>query len=165
MLLAEMNGAGELDWPRVCVDGSHIRAKKWTDTGPPPVDQRKTGSKHHVLCGGCGPPLKVITTAANVNEGRRARPDGHPGSSANRPVPCPLVPGRPPICAVGPRTSVLMAIWLGQVEGTDLTPVTVHDVFGLPHGPLSARRAGRQALPGLGGGGAHAPCSPQRRPP
>ena len=28
ILLAELNAAGELDWSRACVDGSHIRAKK-----------------------------------------------------------------------------------------------------------------------------------------
>ncbi|WP_327735418.1 transposase [Streptomyces nojiriensis] len=50
------------------MDGSHIRAKKGgTNTGPSPVDRRKTGSKHHLICDGRGTPLKVITTAANVN--------------------------------------------------------------------------------------------------
>lgn len=69
VLLAEMNTAGELDWSRACVDGSHIRAKKGgSDTGPSPVDRRKTGSKHHLICDGHGTPLKVITTAANVND-------------------------------------------------------------------------------------------------
>ncbi|GAA2987280.1 IS5 family transposase [Streptomyces sp. SM10] len=38
------------------------------DTGPSPVDWRKTGSKHHLICDGRGTPLKVITTAANVND-------------------------------------------------------------------------------------------------
>jgi len=33
-----------------------------------PVDRRKTGSKHHLICDGRGTPLKVITTAANVND-------------------------------------------------------------------------------------------------
>lgn len=28
ILLAELNRAGELNWSRACVDGSHIRAKK-----------------------------------------------------------------------------------------------------------------------------------------
>ncbi|MDQ0932199.1 transposase [Streptomyces turgidiscabies] len=69
ILLVELNAAGELDWSRACVDGSHIRAKKGGgDTGPSPVDLRKTGSKHHLICDGRGTPLKVITTAANVND-------------------------------------------------------------------------------------------------
>ncbi|MDX3229633.1 IS5 family transposase [Streptomyces sp. ME19-01-6] len=69
ILLAELNAAGELDWSRACVDGSHVRAKKGgADTGPSPVDRRKTGSKHHLICDGKGTPLKVITTAANVND-------------------------------------------------------------------------------------------------
>lgn len=32
ILLAELNAAGELDWSRACVDGSHIRAKKGVPT-------------------------------------------------------------------------------------------------------------------------------------
>ncbi|WP_326762827.1 IS5 family transposase [Streptomyces phaeochromogenes] len=69
ILLAELNASGELDWSRACVDGSHIRAKKGgADTGPSPVDRRKTGSKHHLICDGHGTLLKVITTAANVND-------------------------------------------------------------------------------------------------
>ncbi|MER6409393.1 transposase [Streptomyces viridosporus] len=68
ILLAELNAAGEPDWSRACVDGSHVRAKKGgAATGPSPVDRRKTGSKHHLICDGRGTPLHVITTAANVN--------------------------------------------------------------------------------------------------
>nr|WP_253195581.1 IS5 family transposase [Streptomyces sp. JHA26] len=94
--LAELNAAGELDWSRACVDGSYIRAKKGgSDTGPSPVDRRKTGSKHHLIRDGRGTPLKVITTAANVNDviqtlalvdgippvaGRRGRPRRRPDS-------------------------------------------------------------------------------------
>ena len=46
----------------------HPREKGGADTGPSPVDRRKTGSKHHQICDGRGTPLKVITTAANVND-------------------------------------------------------------------------------------------------
>src|SRR3954471_7710098 len=42
ILLAELNAAGELDWSRACVDGSHIRAKKGE---PTPVRRRSTGGK------------------------------------------------------------------------------------------------------------------------
>ncbi|MFE3270014.1 IS5 family transposase [Streptomyces sp. NPDC059215] len=69
VLLAELNAAGEPDWSRACVDGSHVRAKKGgAATGPSPVDRRKTGSKHHLICDGKGTPLHVITTAANAND-------------------------------------------------------------------------------------------------
>ncbi|MDQ1041331.1 transposase [Streptomyces sp. V3I8] len=46
----------------------HPREKGGADTGPSPVDRRKTGSKHHLICDGRGTPLKVITTAAGVND-------------------------------------------------------------------------------------------------
>ncbi|MFH9656619.1 transposase [Streptomyces anulatus] len=46
----------------------HPGEKGGADTGPSPVDRRKTGSKHHLICDGRGTPLKVITTAANVND-------------------------------------------------------------------------------------------------
>ncbi|MCZ2525917.1 IS5 family transposase [Streptomyces sp. HB2AG] len=69
VLLARLHAAGELDWSRACVDGSHVRAKKGgRHTGPSPVGRRKTGSKHHLICDGRGTPLKVVTTAANVND-------------------------------------------------------------------------------------------------
>ncbi|MFJ1894269.1 IS5 family transposase [Streptomyces sp. NPDC088170] len=68
VLLARSNAAGELDWSRACVDGSHSARKGRSDTGPSPVDRWKTGGKHHLICDGRGTPLKVITTAANVND-------------------------------------------------------------------------------------------------
>ncbi|GAA2429747.1 hypothetical protein GCM10010191_49030 [Actinomadura vinacea] len=37
-------------------------------TAPSPVDRRKTGSKHQLICDGKGTTLHVITTAANVND-------------------------------------------------------------------------------------------------
>ncbi|MET7738138.1 IS5 family transposase [Streptomyces sp. NPDC005402] len=52
----------------VCGRFPHPREKGGTDTGPSPVDRWKTGSKHHLICDGRGTPLKVITTAANVND-------------------------------------------------------------------------------------------------
>ncbi|MEV4943497.1 transposase [Streptomyces zaomyceticus] len=47
--------------PRPCEKGG-------ANTGPSPVDQRKTGGKYHLICDGRGTSLKVIATAANVNE-------------------------------------------------------------------------------------------------
>ncbi|MEW2079335.1 IS5 family transposase [Streptomyces sp. NPDC013433] len=93
ILLAELNAAGELDWSRACVDGTHLGEKGGADTGPSPVDRRKTGSKHHLICDGRGTPLKVITTAANVNDVTQtlALVDGippvagRPGRSRRRP--------------------------------------------------------------------------------
>ncbi|MEV6381768.1 IS5 family transposase [Streptomyces sp. NPDC051773] len=67
ILLAGLNAAGELHWSRVCAAPMSAR-KGGADTGPSPVDRRKTGSKHHLICDGRGTPLKVITTAANVND-------------------------------------------------------------------------------------------------
>ncbi|MEU8591594.1 IS5 family transposase [Streptomyces sp. NPDC048664] len=65
VLLAELHAAGEFDWSRACVDRFPIRAKKGD---PTPVRRRSTGGKHHLICDGRGTPLKVITTAANVND-------------------------------------------------------------------------------------------------
>ncbi|MFF4248893.1 transposase [Streptomyces sp. NPDC001822] len=71
---------------------SHPREKGGADTGPSPVDRRKTGSKHHLICDRRGTPLKVITTAANVNDVTQtlALVDGIPPVAGR--------PGRPPIC-------------------------------------------------------------------
>lgn len=67
LVLARLHGAGELDWSRVCIDASHVKAKRGgAGVGPSPVDRGKPGSKHHVVCDGGGLPLKVITTGGNV---------------------------------------------------------------------------------------------------
>ncbi|MEU8718597.1 transposase [Streptomyces sp. NPDC048663] len=42
ILLAKLNAAGELDWSRACVDGSHIWANKGV---PTPVRHRSTGGR------------------------------------------------------------------------------------------------------------------------
>ncbi len=62
------------------------------DSGPSPVERAKTGSKHHVICGG-GVPLAVRLTGGNRNDvtqllplveaippvrGRRGRPRRKP---------------------------------------------------------------------------------------
>ncbi|WP_461026331.1 IS5 family transposase [Streptomyces sparsus] len=44
------------------------REEGGADTGPSPVDRRKTGSKHHLICDARGTLIKVISTAANVND-------------------------------------------------------------------------------------------------
>ncbi|MFF1844897.1 transposase [Streptomyces sp. NPDC058232] len=64
--------------------------KRGADTGPSPVDRRKTGSKHHLICDGRGTPLKVITTAANINDVTRtlARVDGIPPVAGSPGRPC-----------------------------------------------------------------------------
>ncbi|MFI2763606.1 transposase [Streptomyces echinatus] len=47
--------------PRPCEKGG-------ADTGPSPVEPAEDGQQHHLICDGRGTPLKVITTAANVND-------------------------------------------------------------------------------------------------
>ncbi|WP_161624903.1 IS5 family transposase [Streptomyces spectabilis] len=100
ILPAELKAAGRLDWSRARVDGSHTRAKRGglrrrSVAGRPAEDgqQTPTGSRHHLICDGRGTPLKVIMTAANVNDvtqtlalvdgippvaGRPGRPRRHP---------------------------------------------------------------------------------------
>jgi len=69
ILLAELNGAGKLDWSRAAIDSSFARAFGGGErTGPSPVDRGKPATKHHVLTDGGGVPLAAVTTAANVNE-------------------------------------------------------------------------------------------------
>ncbi|MFF5012871.1 transposase [Streptomyces sp. NPDC001165] len=74
----------------------HPREKGGAATGPSPVDRRKTGSKHHLICDGKGTPLQAITTAANVNDITQtlALVDGippvagRPGHARDAPTPC-----------------------------------------------------------------------------
>jgi transposase len=69
LLLAELNGADDIDWERALIDASFIKAPEGgEDTGPNPTDRGKSGSKHHVMTDGQGIPLAATVTAANVNE-------------------------------------------------------------------------------------------------
>lgn len=69
LLLAELNGADEIDWERGLIDASFAKAPEGgEDTGPNPTDRGKSGSKHHVLTDAQGIPLNATTTAANVND-------------------------------------------------------------------------------------------------
>ena len=67
VLLAELEGAAQIDWRRAIIDSSFVRARGGGGaTGPSPVDRRKKGSKHHVITDAHGVPLAATTTAANV---------------------------------------------------------------------------------------------------
>jgi len=69
LLLAELNGAEEIDWSRALIDASFAKAPEGgEDTGPNPTDRSKSGSKHHILTDAQGIPLNATVTAANVNE-------------------------------------------------------------------------------------------------
>ncbi len=57
LLLAQWRAAGQLDFSRAAVDGSHLRAMKGgAKTGPSPVDRGRSGSKHHVIVEALVPP-------------------------------------------------------------------------------------------------------------
>jgi transposase len=67
VLLAELEGAGKIDWGRAIIDSSFVRARGGGGkTGPSPVDRRKKGSKHQIITDAGGVPLTSMTTAANV---------------------------------------------------------------------------------------------------
>jgi transposase len=69
LILAELNGADEIDWERALIDASFAKAPEGgEETGPNPTDRGKSGSKHHVLTDAQGIPLNATTTAANVND-------------------------------------------------------------------------------------------------
>jgi transposase len=94
VLLAELHGAGRLDWSRAIVDSSHVRAlRRGEHSGPSPVDRGRPGSKHHVLTDAGGIPLATSLTGGNRNDvtqlvplldkvpavrGRRGRPRRRP---------------------------------------------------------------------------------------
>jgi transposase len=72
LLLAELNGADQIDWDRAFIDAAFAKAPEGgEDTGPNPTDRSKSGSKHHVLTDAQGIPLSATVTAANVNARRR----------------------------------------------------------------------------------------------
>ncbi|MGS2619244.1 IS5 family transposase [Micromonospora sp. LZ34] len=69
LLLAELHGAGKLDWSRAVIDSSHVRAaRRGPKSGPSPVDRARAGSKHHVLTEGAGIPPAVSLTGGNRHD-------------------------------------------------------------------------------------------------
>lgn len=94
LLLSERRAADQIDGSRATVDASFARAPGGgEETGPPPTDRGKPGSKHQVLTDAQGIPLAAQTTAANVNEGTQLLPlvdavppvAGQPGHPRQRP--------------------------------------------------------------------------------
>jgi len=95
VLLANLHGAGKIDWSRASVDSSTVQAKgRGEKTGPSPVDRGRPGSKHHIIVDRCGTPLAPpMLTPANTSDsptlpqmldrirpvrGRRGRPRRRP---------------------------------------------------------------------------------------
>jgi transposase len=69
VLLDKLGEAGRIDWRRVSVDSTSLRAlKKGGHTGPNPTDRGKAGSKLHLAADGGGIPLAVLLTAANLHD-------------------------------------------------------------------------------------------------
>jgi transposase len=83
MLLSELHALGEIDWSAVCLDGSHVRAKKGgAGTGPSPVDRGRPGSKHHIACDSAGIPSRRPSLAAPPS--RAGRPEAGQESERGR---------------------------------------------------------------------------------
>ncbi|WP_429496507.1 IS5 family transposase [Paraburkholderia youngii] len=69
VLLAKLRESDRIDWSRVVVDSSSIRAVgAGQKTGPNPTDRARPGSKHHLITEAQGIPLAVILTGANRHD-------------------------------------------------------------------------------------------------
>ncbi|WP_429548031.1 IS5 family transposase [Paraburkholderia youngii] len=69
VLLAKLHESDRIDWSRVVVDSSSIRAVgAGPKTGPNPTDRARPGSKHHLITEAQGIPLAVILTGANRHD-------------------------------------------------------------------------------------------------
>ncbi|WP_152979240.1 IS5 family transposase [Caballeronia cordobensis] len=75
VLLAWLRAADQIDWSRVIVDSSSIRAVgAGPKTGPNPTDRARPGSKHHLITEAQGIPLAVILTGANRHDVTQLHP-------------------------------------------------------------------------------------------
>lgn len=69
LLLTKLRMAERLDFSRVIVDSSSVRALGgWSKTGPNPTDRARPGSKHHLATDANGTPIAIILTGANRND-------------------------------------------------------------------------------------------------
>lgn len=94
LLLADLRGAGRLDFSRVSLDGASVPSPPGgPHTGPNPTDRGKLGSKRHLVTDRKGIPLMFCVTGANRHDsvvfedlvdampavaGRRGRPRARP---------------------------------------------------------------------------------------
>jgi transposase len=68
-LLRRLNAAGQIDWSRASVDGSHIRALLGGPlTGPSPVERARNGSTHHLITDATGIAPAISLTGGNRND-------------------------------------------------------------------------------------------------
>ncbi|WP_112188844.1 IS5 family transposase [Ralstonia sp. GX3-BWBA] len=68
ILLAKLRAADRIDFSRVIIDSSSVRAVGASPkTGPSPTDRARPGSKHHVATDANGTPIAGILTGANRN--------------------------------------------------------------------------------------------------
>jgi transposase len=67
MLLDKLRGADKLDFP-VSLPTARRYGLSMGKSGPNPTDQRKAGSKHHLLVDAQGIPANVILTKANRHD-------------------------------------------------------------------------------------------------
>lgn len=75
VLLAELQGAGKIDWSHAVVDSASVRAVgAGGKTGPNPTDRAKPGSKHHLLTDATGIPLGKTLTGANTPDVKQLLP-------------------------------------------------------------------------------------------
>ncbi|MGU7843995.1 IS5 family transposase [Burkholderia sp. AW33-5] len=69
VLLAKLRAADRIDWSRVVIDSSSIRAVgSGPKTGPNPTDRARPGSKPHLVTEAQGIPLALILKGANRND-------------------------------------------------------------------------------------------------
>ncbi|WP_310319903.1 IS5 family transposase [Paraburkholderia terricola] len=69
ILLAKLRAADRIDFSRVVIDSTSVRAVgAGGKTGPNPTDRARPGSKHHVATDANGTPLAIILTGANRND-------------------------------------------------------------------------------------------------
>lgn len=68
-LLAKLRKTGKLDPDVAIIDGVQVRAfGGGEETGPSPVDRRKTGTKHTIMVDRHGIPLAIRTAGANASD-------------------------------------------------------------------------------------------------
>ncbi|MGC3029198.1 IS5 family transposase [Burkholderia sp. DN3021] len=147
VLLAKLRAADRIDWSRVVVDSSSIRAVgSGQKTGSNPTDPARPGSKHLLITEAQGIPLALILTGANRNDVTQLLPlikavphiRGKRGRPLSKPVIVQADRGydhdkyRKPLHAVGIATQIARR---GEPHGSGLgkTRWVVERTFAWPH--------------------------------
>jgi transposase len=135
-LLKRLRQADQLDWDRVCIDASHVQAKRGRHDGPEPGQPRQAGREASSDRRRLGHPACILHHARQPARCQSALAAARPDSSRGR-------PDRP---ATPQATAAVRRSWLRLPDPPPPTDITRHPAQHRPTWPPARLRPRRDPL-------------------